>query len=133
MQLHTQLIETCTPAGTASPNTATFLSDDTLDLDTLLIQLCSEVTHKWREFGLAVGLAEELLDKYSMYPPEECIVEVLDVWLRNYNCSDGDTDNMTRKPTWWDVAKTLREIELHQLANNILSKYKNGKPSLDFF
>lgn len=104
-----------------------FLSDDTLDLDTLLIQLRSEVTLKWREFGLAVGLAEELLDKYSTSPPEECIVEVLDVWLRNYDCSSRHDASVIKKPTWWDVAKTLREIELHQLANNILGKYKNGK------
>ena len=71
---------------------------------------------------MAIGLAEELLDKYSKYAPEECIVEVLDNWLRNYHC---DT-NVTTKPTWRDVAKVLREIELHHLANNILSKYKNG-------
>ena len=112
--------------GAAAPSTIS-LSDDSLNLDTLLIQLHSEVTLKWREFGQAVGLAEELLDKYSMYPPEECIVEVLDVWLRNYNCSDRDTDNnnMRRKPTWRDVAKALREIELHQLADNILDKNGN--------
>ena len=91
-----------------------------------------EVTHKWQEFGLAVGLTDELLEKYSAYPAEECIVEVLDVWLRNYDCSDSDT-NMTRKPTWWDVAKALRDIELHQLANDILSKYKNGKSLANTF
>ena len=81
----------------------------------------------WREFGQAIGLAEELLDEYSMHPPEECIVEVLDVWLRNYNCSNRDTNNnsMRRKPTWRDVAKALREIELHQLADNILDKNGN--------
>jgi hypothetical protein len=92
----------------------------------LLIQLHSEVTLKWREFGQAVGLEEEVLDKYSTYPPEECIVEVLDLWLRNYDCGNTDT-SMTRKPTWRDVAKALREIELHQVANNILRLYKNGK------
>ena len=106
--------------------TSPMLSDDSLDLDTLLIQLRSEVTLKWRELGLAVGLAEDLLDKYSTYPPEECIVEVLDVWLRNYNCGNTDA-SMIRKPTWRDVARALREIELHQLANNILSLYKDGK------
>ena len=116
----------CDTTGAAAPST-TFLSDDSLNLDTLLIQLRSEVTLKWREFGQAIGLAEELLDEYSMHPPEECIVEVLDVWLRNYNCSDRDTDNnnIRRKPTWRDVAKALREIELHQLADNILDKNGN--------
>lgn len=64
-----------------------------------------------------------------MYPPEECIVEVLDVWLRNYDCDNTDA-SMIRKPTWWDVARALREIELHQLANNILSLCKDGKSLL---
>ena len=74
-----------------------------------------------------MGLAEELLDKYSTYTPEECIVEVLDVWLRNYDCGNTDA-SMIRKPTWRDVARALREIELHQLANSIiLSLYKDGK------
>ena len=102
------------------------MSDDSLDLDTLLIQLRSEVTLRWREFGLAVGIAEDLLETYSKYPPEECIVEVLDVWLRNNYHGDFDSKT-TRKLTWSDVAKALREIGLHQLANNILSMYKNGK------
>ena len=116
----------CNKVSTQANTTSPMLYDDSLDLDTLLIQLRSEVTLKWREFGLAVGLAEDHLDKYSTYPPEECIVEVLDVWLRNYNCGNTDV-GMIRKPTWMDVARALREIELHQLANKILSLYKDGK------
>ena len=94
--------------------------DDLVDLDSLLIQLRSQVTPKWKEFGLVLGIATEVLDKYSSYSPDECIVEVLDYWLRNHHTS-------RTKPTWRDIAKALKEIELHQLAESILSVYKTGK------
>ena len=84
-----------------------------MNLDCLLIQLRSQVTSKWHQFGLAVGISKEILDQYANYPPGECIVEVLDYWLRNHRTTG-------TKPTWGDVAKALREIELHQLAESIL-------------
>ena len=56
-----------------------------MDLDNLLINLRSEVTPKWHQFGVAVGMSEEILKKYFNYSPEECIVEVFDYWLRNYH------------------------------------------------
>ena len=89
-----------------------------MNLDNLLIQLRSQVTPKWHQFGLAIGIAEEALAKYSSYPPEECMVEMLDYWLR---------DHQTSKPTWRDVANALREIELHQLAESILNIYETGE------
>ena len=92
------------------------ITDDSLTLDSLLIQLRSQVTSKWYKFGLALGIAENILDKYVGYPSEECIVEMLDYWLRNHDS----------KPTWKDVAKALRDIELCQLAGDILNAYKTG-------
>ena len=65
---------------------------------------------------MVIGINKEILEKYSSYPSEECIVEVLDYWLRNHHS----------KPTWRDVAKALKEIELHQLADNILKVYETG-------
>ena len=44
-------------------------------------------------------------------------MEVLDHWLRNHK----------GKPTWRDVAKTLKDVELCQLADGILNVYKAGK------
>lgn len=89
-----------------------------MDLDSLLIQTRSQVTPKWYQFGLAIGIAEEILEKYSSYPPEECMVEMLDYWLRNHH---------TGKPTWRDVANALKEIELHQLAESMLNIYETGE------
>ena len=94
--------------------------DDLVDLDSLLIQLRSQVTPKWKEFGLVLGIATEVLDKYSSYSPEECIVEMLDYWLRYHH-------TYRTKPTWRDIAKALKEVELYQLAESILSVYETGK------
>ena len=65
-----------------------------VDLDKLLIQLRSHVTPRWYEFGIAAGIEKEVLDKFAKQcSPEECIVEMLDYWLRG-----GEI------PTWREVA-----------------------------
>ena len=74
------------------------------------------MTPKWRQFGEAVGISEEILKKYSNYPPEECIVEVFDYWLRSYPSSS--------KPTWREVVDVLIKIELYQLADRLLQSKK---------
>ena len=93
------------------------LSGNSLNLDNLLIQLKAEVTPKWYEFGQAAGMEKMTLDEYSQYPEEECIVEVLDKWLRNH----------TGTPTWREVAEILRNIGLSRLGNDIDEVYTTGK------
>ena len=74
----------------------------------------------WKELGLIIGIDEEVLDRYSSYPPEECLVEVLDYWLRKHHTAKN-------KLTWRDVAKAVKEIGLHQLAESILiDAYRTG-------
>ena len=90
-----------------------------INLNSLLIQLRSHVTPMWKELGLVIGIVEEVLDRYSSYPPEECLVEVLDYWLRKYHTTKN-------KLTWRDVAEAVKEIGLHQLAENILNVYQTG-------
>ena len=94
------------------------VSDTPVDLDSLLIHLRSEMTPNWRQFGEAVGISEEILRKYSNYPPEECIVEVFDYWLRSYPS--------TSKPTWRDVIDVSIKIDLHQLADRLLQSKENN-------
>ena len=69
----------------------------------------TEVTPMWYQYGQIIGVPEDTLVNCSSYPPSECIIEVLDYWLRN---------NLTPL-TWSDVATTLREMDLHQLANTV--------------
>ena len=91
--------------------------DKTLNLDNLLIQIRQEVAPKWYQFGLAIGIRKEILDEFSNFPPEECIVEVSDLWLRT-------SENTV---IWTDVANVLKEIGCHRLAEKILKTYKTGE------
>lgn len=86
-----------------------FFTDQPLDLDTLLIKIRDAVTPKWYQYGKIIGIPEDILFKCSNYPPEDCVVEILDYWLRNSHTS----------LTWSDVAATLKKVDLHQLAKGI--------------
>ena len=90
--------------------------DQAINLDTLLIQLKSAVTDKWYQFGEAIGVNKELLNKYSQYPPEQNLVEILDDWLRNHS----------GQPSWNEIAEALEEIGLQQLAFDIKNVYETG-------
>jgi hypothetical protein len=89
--------------------------DENLNLDSLLIQLQAHVTPKWYEFGTAIGMPGDLLDQYSSFPADERLIEVLNYWLNNH-----------QNPTWRDVAKVLRDIELNELAEGIANVYETG-------
>ena len=86
------------------------------NLDNLLIQLRSEVTPYWFQFGIVIGMDEATLEEYSKYPPEQCLIEVIDYWIRIH-------DN---KPTWRAVADVLKEIKMNKLAEDILKVYETG-------
>ena len=86
--------------------------DKSLNLDSLLFHLRTQVTPKWHQFGIAVGTPKELLDQLMSYPEEECMVEIVDYWLRHH----------PGQLTWVEVSRALRKIKLHQLADEL----KNG-------
>ena len=86
-------------------------------MDNLLIQIRQEVTPKWYQFGLAVGTNKETLDEFSNFTPEECIVEISDLWLRT----------SVTTLTWRDVADALKVTGCHRLAEKILKIYKTGE------
>ena len=79
-----------------------------LDLNNLLDQIGAEVASEWYQLGRAIGIREELLDECSNRSPQEAVVEVLDYWIRNHN-----------NPSWENVAETLNEIGLYELANSL--------------
>jgi hypothetical protein len=90
--------------------------DESLNLDSLLIQLRAHVTPKWHQFGTAIGVPEELLDQYSSYPADERLIEILNYWLNDH-----------QNPTWRDIARVLHDTELHELAESIMSVYETGR------
>ena len=72
----------------------------------------------WYQFGEKAGVEKEFLDDIaSKCSSDDCIIEMFDRWLRNY---DG-------KPTWRDVAKVLKAIDLQQLALDIEQGHTKGK------
>lgn len=94
-----------------------YYTDTCVNLDNVLIQLRPQVTSKWHQFGEAVGIENEVLDSCAnTCSPEDCIVEMLDYWLRN----------SLKKPTWRDIAEALKAINLPQLALNIEMVYSTG-------
>lgn len=88
-----------------------------VNLDNLLIQLREEVTPHWQNFGLIIGVPRKVIVKYSEYPPDQCMIEILDYWLRHHDDAP---------LTWRDVAVALRQIKLYQLAEKILKVYVIG-------
>jgi hypothetical protein len=88
-----------------------------VNLDSLLIQLRPQVSAKWYQFGVAAGIKKAVLDSLSKNcSPNDCIIEILDYWLRN----------STKQPTWSDVAGILKLINHSQLASAIESVYVTG-------
>ena len=95
------------------------LADETptVNLDNLLIQLRPQVSSKWYVYGEAAGIRREVLENFAQQcSPEDCIIEMLDYWLRN--CE--------HQPTWKAVAIILKKISLSQLARDIELVYITG-------
>ena len=82
-----------------------------------MIQLRQQVTAKWYQFGVRAGIHRDVLDDFAKQcSPNDCIVEMLDYWLRNSK----------QPPTWKDVARILKEINLAQLGHDIDEFYNIG-------
>ena len=87
-------------------------------LERMLFLLREKVSSKWRDFGDAVGIDEVVLESIAKTTfSHNCIVEVLDYWLKY---SD-------EKLTWKDVADALRDIDLYELAQDIEKVYETGE------
>ena len=81
----------------------------------MLIKLRSEVDPKlWYQFGLAIGIQEDILEKFIGYPEVERMVELADYWLRNHPA----------KPTWSDISDAMRSIKP---ANDLMTYDFPGK------
>ena len=94
-------------------------TDNSLDvtLNRLVVLLREKVGPKWRDFGEALDIDDVVLDSIAKTCfPENCIVEVLDYWLKY-------TDE---KITWREVAYVLKSINFHELALDVVQIYKTG-------
>jgi hypothetical protein len=66
---------------TCDLHTCIVFLENALNLDSLLIQLQPEVNEKWYQFGEAIGIEKDTLDKYVSYRSDQNIIEVCDYWL----------------------------------------------------
>ena len=87
-----------------------------VNLDLLLILLKEELTPRWYELGLVVGVPKDVMDGYLGYPSDQCLIELLDYWLRHH----------PGQLTWREVAQALREMKLYQLAKEALQISTTG-------
>ena len=85
------------------------------NLGNLLAKLHS-ITHLWYQFGLAVGISQNVLDSYVELPHDKCLIEVLNYWLTNHHS----------KPTWQDVTRALNEMQLFHLAESTPNEHQTG-------
>ena len=88
-----------------------------VNLDLILNLFKEELTPRWYECGLVVGVPKEVMDTYLGYPSDQCLIEVLDYWLRHH----------PGQLTWSEVAQALREMKLYQLAEKALQVYTTGE------
>ena len=80
------------------------------DLDCLIAQLHDKVSSKWYELGVNLRVPEEFLHSLRENDEKECLVEVLDYWLRY-------TD-MPNQPTWKEIAQVVHEVGNVQLVRD---------------
>ena len=70
------------------------------DLDSVLMTLHQKINNNlWYTFGLELGVPVKLLESLKRYPQNECMVEVVDYWLRNH----------PNKPTWSELENAIKE------------------------
>jgi hypothetical protein len=82
-----------------------------LHLDQLLLKLHSQVSPKWHQFGFAVWVPVETLNELSSYREEDRLSEIADYWMKQHQ----------GRLTWREVARIMKEIDLNDLAEEILN------------
>ena len=85
-----------------------------MNLDSLLIKLRGKVNDQWYQIGIALGIPLVFLRKLEGYPNEDCMVEIIDYWLRNH----------PDQPTWKEIADAIEDIRDYELAKSIKGMYE---------
>ena len=87
--------------------------DESLDLENLLVKLRGKIKGHWYQFGLTIGVPKEALSQLVGYDEEDCLVEILDYWLKNH----------PDQPTWKELADAMEDLRDYELATSILKVY----------
>jgi hypothetical protein len=77
------------------------LEEIPLNLNSLLQKLQGCISKQWYQFGLLLGIPMDVLEGFNLYSEEDCLVEVLDHWLKNH----------PGKPTWQQITDAQTKIK----------------------
>ena len=80
--------------------------------ESLLTKLRGKIKSQWYHFGVP----NNALDQLHSHSEDDCLVEVLDYWLKNH----------PDQPTWKELADAVADLQDYELANSILKIY-SGK------
>ena len=89
-------------------------ADESLNLDSLLLKLDGRLDTQWLSLGTALGIPTDFLTSLKGYTDKECMVEMLDHWLRHH----------PDQPTWKEVADAIENIRDYNLASSIKGIYE---------
>ena len=84
------------------------LEDVPLDLNSLQQILQGQISKQWYQFGLSLGIPMDVLEGFNLYSEEDCLVEVLDYWLKHH----------PSKPTWQEITDAQRKIKTFNAGQN---------------
>ena len=92
------------------------ISEEQLDLDSFLMKLRGTVdTKQWYQFGMAIRVPKDILEKLKGCDEEQCMIEVADYWLRNHPGS-----------TWNEVCsatKKFKPVNDHAVTQDMPGSY----------
>ena len=71
------------------------------------MKLQGQVSKQWYQFGLALGLPMDVLEEFNHYSEDDCLVEVLDHWLKHH----------PSQPTWQEITDAQSKIETFNTPN----------------
>ena len=78
------------------------LEETPVNLKRLLEKLQGQISKQWYQLGLTLGLPMDILEGFNLYSEDDCLVEVLDYWLKHH----------PGKPTWQVITDAQKKVEI---------------------
>ena len=86
------------------------------NLSDLTMALCNRLADKWKRLGVYLRLPKAALDTINRENSEDCLVEMLDCWLKQVN----------PPPSWTTIIEAIEVLGDKQLAAELKTKYCTG-------
>jgi hypothetical protein len=76
------------------------LVETPVNLKRLLEKLQGQISKQWYQLGLTLGLPMDVLEGFNLYSEDDCLVEVLEYWLKHH----------PGKPTWQEITDAQNKV-----------------------